>query len=273
MRDDAVLATEATTHSSSENGQLIRDTILRQIPTPIMAMDTEMNIIYANEGVCAWAESTADDLVGRKCYDVFTNPHCNTSDCGMRRAYDSGETTRQRTAVNVQGEKLPIEYTCAPILDENGSTIGGIEHVIDITDQVANEEMIREQSQAIIEMSTPVISMWDGVMLVPLIGSLDTARSQQMTQTILDGVATTDATVVILDVTGVPSIDTAVARHLLVAVDSARILGAEVIITGFSPDAAQTLAQLGVDFSTLRTRGSLKAGIVEAFQLIGQSIK
>ena len=140
------------------------------------------------------------------------------------------------------------------------------ERTIDLTK--ASEE-IELQHQMIMEMSTPVVRVWDGVLLVPLIGMFDTARSRQMIDSMLESIATEGAGMVVLDVTGVPQIDTSVARHLMEAVGAARILGSQVIITGFSPEAAQTLAQLGVDFSSLQTRGSLKAGIADAFRQLG----
>ena len=130
-------------------------------------------------------------------------------------------------------------------------------------------EEIERQTAVMMEMSTPVIRLWQNIVLVPLIGVLDTNRSVQMNERLLTAISEEGASVAILDVTGVPVIDTAVARHIITTVDSAKILGAQVVVTGFSPDAAQTLAQLGVDFSHLRTRGSLKAGVADALRLVG----
>ena len=135
------------------------------------------------------------------------------------------------------------------------------------------EATIQEQARLMTEMSTPVIRMWEGVVMMPIIGSIDTARSAQMTELLLASIVNTGATAAILDVTGLPTIDTSVARHIIQTVDAARILGAHVIITGFSPEAAQTLAQLGVDFTQLKTRGSLSAGIKDALRLVGQEIR
>jgi anti-anti-sigma regulatory factor len=118
-----------------------------------------------------------------------------------------------------------------------------------------------ENDFAITELSTPVISVWSDVL-----------RSQQMTDRLRHSITESDAKVAIIDVTGVPTIDTAVARHILVMVAAARVLGAEVIITGFSPEAAQTIAQLGVDFSEPRTSGNLQNGIIEAFESTGLRI-
>ena len=139
---------------------------------------------------------------------------------------------------------------------------------MDITERRKARDELETQSRAIMEMSTPAIRIWDGMLLMPLVGAIDTARSQQIITTMLESIADVETKVAILDVTGVPFIDTSVARHILNAVDGAKILGAEVIVSGFSPEAAQTLAQLGVDFSALRTSGSLKAAMQRAFEIV-----
>ena len=142
----------------------------------------------------------------------------------------------------------------------------------DIAERKEAEQRIREQAEAIAELSTPVVKLWDQIILLPVVGMLDTSRSQQMTERVLEAIVSDSALVVILDVTGVAVIDTAVARHLLQTMQSAKILGAEVVVTGFSPASAQTLAQLGVDFSQLRTRGSLRAGVQEALAIVGREV-
>ena len=133
-------------------------------------------------------------------------------------------------------------------------------------------DSIEEQTRAIIEMSIPVIKIWDEIVLIPLIGTVDTARANDMIARLLKAIVEHNAEVVLLDVTGVPVIDTSVARNIIQAVSSARILGAEMIVTGFSPEAAQTLAQLGVDFTSMKTRGSLRAGIEDAYEMVGVEI-
>ena len=133
-------------------------------------------------------------------------------------------------------------------------------------------ERLRRQSETILELSTPVVKLWDEVVLLPLVGVIDTRRAQQMMERLLNAIVANEARVALIDVTGVPIIDTAVARHLLMMVSAAKVLGAEVVITGFSPIIAQTLTTMGVDFAALRTRGSLRSGIDEVLMLIDSQI-
>ena len=254
--------------SDSNNGAAQGMDILQQLPTPVMTVDKEFNITFMNDAGCRFLSRSEEDVVGQKCYDLFNTLHCQTSECRVRQAMESGENRSSRNEARPEnGRIVPVEYNANPLRDENGDIVGGVEYILDITEQVEYENTV---NRLIDEMSTPVVRIADGVLLVPIIGSLDTARSQQMTTAVLEAVAREDAQVTILDVTGLPSFDTSVARHILTTVAAVRVLGSEMMITGFSPEAAQTLAQLGVDFSQLRTRGSLKVGIAEALAMVNR---
>lgn len=137
---------------------------------------------------------------------------------------------------------------------------------------LAREEVIAQQSCSIIELTTPVVRLWDEIVVLPLMGVIDTLRAQKITESLLRAITKIEARVAIIDVTGVPVIDTRVAQYLIDAMTAARMVGAEVIITGVSTDAAQTLVRLRVDLSPLRTKGSLRTGFAEALKLVGQRI-
>lgn len=126
-------------------------------------------------------------------------------------------------------------------------------------------DLIEKQRQAIEELSTPIIKIWDQVLVLPLIGALDTRRSQHLTESLLTEIAATQSRVAILDITGVPTVDSAVANHLLKTVASVKLLGAECVVTGIRPEVAQTIVHLGVDLTAVETLSNLSEGLKWAF--------
>jgi rsbT co-antagonist protein RsbR len=131
------------------------------------------------------------------------------------------------------------------------------------------ERVIREQQEAIRELSTPVLQVRERLLILPIIGVLDSARARQLTEQLLGAIQSNRAKVVVIDITGVATIDVTVANHLVQTVESARLMGASAIITGLSSKIAQTLVDLGVDLSMMRTVGDLQGGLEEAERLIG----
>jgi len=130
------------------------------------------------------------------------------------------------------------------------------------------EMKITEQQQAMLTLSTPVLQIRDQILVLPLIGTIDSARAAQIVEQLLNSIVDTQASVVIIDITGVPIIDTAVANHLIKTIQAAKMLGADTIITGISPANAQTLVTLGVDLSMMTTRGSLRSGVKLADEML-----
>jgi len=128
-------------------------------------------------------------------------------------------------------------------------------------------QTIERQAQAILELSTPVIQVWDDILVMPLIGTIDTSRAQQVLENLLGTVARKNAAVVIIDITGVPVVDSKVADHFLKTIAATRLLGAEVLLTGLSPHNAQALVRLGVSLTGVKTQGTLQAGLRVAFEL------
>lgn len=136
----------------------------------------------------------------------------------------------------------------------------------------AREDVIRSQAQSLLDMSTPVITLWDSILLLPLVGIVDSVRAVQVAERLLEAIGQTEAEVTLIDVTGVPVMDTSVARHLLRTVAAAEMLGTRVILTGISPTTAQTMVKLGIDLSSVPTRGSLKAGVALALAMTSRQI-
>ena len=129
--------------------------------------------------------------------------------------------------------------------------------------QKSREEVIARQQQEMLELSTPVVSLWDGIVALPLIGTLDSARTQVVMETLLQRIVEKEADIAIIDITGVPTVDTLVAQHLLKAVAAARLMGADCIISGIRPQIAQTIVHLGVTLGEVTT----KATLADAFAL------
>ncbi|MFI9027983.1 STAS domain-containing protein [Streptomyces sp. NPDC053560] len=129
------------------------------------------------------------------------------------------------------------------------------------------EEIIRRQSRQLLEVSTPVVRLWRQVLAVPLIGTLDTARTQVVMENLLQAIQEHEARVAIIDITGVPTVDTAVAQHLMHTVNAVRLMGADCVISGIRPPIAQTIAQLGIDLSTILTRATLADALSAAIEL------
>ncbi len=137
---------------------------------------------------------------------------------------------------------------------------------------LSRDRVIHEQSLSLIEMSSPVIKLWDRILLLPLVGVIDTLRARTITERLLESIARLEAEVTIIDVTGVPVFDTGVAGHLFKTVAAAEMLGTRVVLTGISADGAQTLVKLGVNLGGLSTCGTLRAGVAWALARTGHSV-
>jgi rsbT co-antagonist protein RsbR len=139
--------------------------------------------------------------------------------------------------------------------------------------QKSREEVINRQQREMLELSTPVVKLWEGVLALPMIGTLDSARTQVVMETLLQKVVETGAQIAILDITGVPTVDTLVAQHLLKTVTALRLMGAECIISGVRPQIAQTIVHLGVDLQGVTTKANLADALALALKRTGNSLR
>ncbi len=138
--------------------------------------------------------------------------------------------------------------------------------------QRTRNEVIFRQQEEMLELSTPVVKLWEGILALPLIGTLDSARTQVVMQNLLEAIVKTGAEMAIIDITGVPTVDTLVAQHLLKTVAAARLMGADCIISGIRPQIAQTIIHLGVDLTNVTTKATLADAFVQALRRTGSSI-
>lgn len=136
----------------------------------------------------------------------------------------------------------------------------------------SREEIIRQQRADMLELSTPVIKVWDKILTLPIIGTLDSRRAQMMMEALLQKIIETGSTIAILDITGVRTMDTLVANHLIKTVTAARLMGARCILTGVSPAIAQTMVQLGIDLTQITTRAQMSDGIKLALEMSGRTV-
>ena len=155
------------------------------------------------------------------------------------------------------------------VLDAYEPAANRIANTVAINFVQERERVIRQQQEAIRELSTPVLQVRERLLILPIIGVLDSQRARQLTEQLLRGIRANRAKVVVIDITGVPTIDSTVANHLVQTVDASRLMGASVIITGLSSKIAQTLVTIGVDLSKMNTIGDLQGGIEEAERLLG----
>ncbi|BAY42712.1 anti-sigma-factor antagonist [Scytonema sp. HK-05] len=138
--------------------------------------------------------------------------------------------------------------------------------------QKSREEVIIRQQEELMELSTPVVKLWDGILALPIIGTLDSSRTQVMMESLLQKIVETGSEVAIIDITGVPTVDTLTAQHLLKTVTAARLMGADCIISGIRPQIAQTIVYLGVDLADIITKASLADAFLLALKRLGMTI-
>jgi rsbT co-antagonist protein RsbR len=189
-------------------------------------------------------------------------------------------STPTETAGFVLSLKQPLFEKITKLGDRSGDSLWVLSNVLDglslYTTEVfqkSREAIIRRQQKEMLEMSTPVIKLWDGVLAVPLIGTLDSARTQIVMENLLQRIIETGSKVAILDITGVPTVDTQTAQHLIKTVSATRLMGADCIISGIRPQIAQTIVHLGIDIFDITTKATMADAIKEALVVTGWTVK
>jgi rsbT co-antagonist protein RsbR len=213
----------------------------------------------------------ADDSISESCWDS-----CKSflSEVSARRARFGLMPTQAATFVFAL--KKPLFKAMRELKDNEGEFVEQIWrsglfldllglYVAEISIE-ARERTIARQRDEMMELSTPVVQLWPGILAMPLIGTLDSSRAQTVTETLLESIVAENADIAILDITGVPMVDTQVAQHLLKTVAAARLMGAECYISGIRPQIAQTIVHLGVELSEVKTRATLSVAFRDAMK-------
>lgn len=202
----------------------------------------------------------------------------------LSRSRAAQGATAEHTSRFVLALKKPLfKRLQAQLADDPKGLAGALWSTTELVDSMAaftvatyqrsREEIIQRQQEELLELSTPVVKLWDGVLAAPMIGTLDSARTQIVMETLLQRIVDTGAEIAIIDITGVPTVDTLVAQHLLKTVTAIRLMGAEGIISGIRPQIAQTIVHLGIDLQGITTKATLADALALALRNTGHVVR
>jgi rsbT co-antagonist protein RsbR len=254
-----------------EQVKLFFDTLLQSLPDVFaLCFDKDLRYIEAQGGGLERLGLLREMVVGRTLWEVMPPPVIQTVESGYRAVF-AGE----RSQVDLQLNESTYEVLIVPVRDASGVVIAGIAIVRDVTAQRNSEyqlQVIAGQEAALRELSTPLIPLADNVVVMPIIGTIDARRAQQIMETLLEGVAANQADVALLDISGVRVVDTQVADALLRVAQAAKLLGTQIVITGIRAEVAQTVVHLGADMTGIVTRSNLQDGLRYALSMVGVDI-
>jgi rsbT co-antagonist protein RsbR len=227
--------------------------------------------------ITAIANSSSEEMRGKE-FNAIRRLLLEISEARAAQAFSPSETAFY--VFSLKETLLPFlrdEYEGDPplLLEEVNKLSKGLDKLgsfIFVSTIKNRERVIRQQQQDMLELSTPVVQIWDRIICLPLIGTLDSRRTQLMMERLLERIVRSRAEVAILDITGVPTVDTQVANYLIKTVTAVRLLGSTCIITGVGPSIAQTIVHLGIDLAGIITRNQLSDGIRLAFELTRQKV-
>jgi PAS domain S-box-containing protein len=236
----------------------------------IIQLDPTGHVISWNEGAQRIKGWSRQEIIGKH-FSVFYPPEAierKFPEYELKMADQEGRFEDENWRVRKDGSRFWANVIFTALRNKDGSLRGFAKVTRDLTERKQAEERIQQQSREILELSTPVMQVWQGVVAAPLIGSLDSQRTQQFMERLLNRIIETNSPVALVDITGVPTIDTQTAQHLIDTVSAVRLLGAQVVLTGVRPAIAQTLVHLGIDLSDMITRSSFSAGLVVALDIL-----
>jgi rsbT co-antagonist protein RsbR len=266
---------------SRRDTQKMFQLVMDNIPQAIFWKDTESVLLGCNQNFAqvAGVKSPAD-IVGKTDYDLaWKKEEADAFRVDDREVMDSDTPKLNIIEPQLQasGKQVWLETNKVPLHNDEGNVIGVVGSFADITERIKVEkererlqqEVIDAQRRAIQELSTPVIPIMDRIIVMPMVGSIDSMRARDITRSLLAGIGKHRAKFVILDVTGVSLMDTGIVNHLNKTIQAARLKGAETIVTGISDAVAESIVDLGIDWSAITTLSDLQSGLMLALNQLG----
>jgi PAS domain S-box-containing protein len=250
--------------------------VLEAMPDGIVVSDPEGRILFVNGQTEQLSGYARGELIGQP-VDMLVPSQRQHLHRRHRSAYQEAPAPRSMGAeLDIRfrrrdGTEFPADIALSPMKDGGGGRIF-VAVVRDDTERREQELRVRRQRDEILELSTPVIQVWDKVLVLPIIGTFDSARAARLTEGLLTQIGEQQAEVVILDISGVPTIDTQVAQHLLRTVQAAHLMGAVSVLCGVRPETAQAIVHLGIDLGQLRSRTTLRDALQLAIQLVRERV-
>jgi PAS domain S-box-containing protein len=240
----------------------------------IITLDPQGAVTTWNRGAQRITGYQADEIIGRHfaCFHPPDKVEAGLPEQALKVAAEQGRFEDEGWRLRKDGARFWANVVVTPLRDAAGQLLGFGKVMRDLTERKQAEETIARQAQEILEVSTPVVQVWEGILAAPLIGTLDSQRTEQFMERLLHRIVETNSAVALVDITGVPAIDTQTAQHLIETMTAVRMLGAQVVLTGVRPALAQTLVHLGIDLSHMITRSSLAAGLRVALDLLGLQV-
>jgi PAS domain S-box-containing protein len=240
----------------------------------IIILDTDGRVASWNPGSETILGYRSSEIIGQHFSRFFPTEEVQRGkpEMELKVATAEGRSEDEGWRVKKDGARFWSNEVITALRDQGGTLCGFGKVMRDLTERKRAEEKATLQAREILEISTPVIQIWDGVLMAPLIGTLDSERTQKLMERLLERIVETNSAVALLDVTGVPTIDTRTAQHLAETTTAVRLLGAQAVLTGVRPAIAQTLAHLGVDLGEITTRSSLAAGLRVALNLLNLQV-
>jgi PAS domain S-box-containing protein len=260
------------------SGPLYARSLIEASLDPLVTIGADGKIMDVNKATEQVTGVSRERLIGTDFSNYFTEPQKARE--GYKKVFSEGSVTDYPLTIrHTSGRTIDVLYNATVYKNEAGEVQGVFAAARDITERRKAEEtlakqteVIQRQAQEILEISTPVMQVWEGVLVAPLIGILDSPRTQRFMERLLQHIVETNSPMALVDVTGVPTIDTQTAQHLIDTISAVRLLGAQVVLTGIRPAIAQTLVHLGVDLSGITTRSSLSGGLLVAMDSLGLQV-